>query len=197
MCKSMRKKALDEKKCLYSAMWMYTNRSTPLSHNMPSPYELMYGPKPRILIPSSNHALQSTHADNLDHRTNYTRRNKASTKTEKQVKLTGDLCTPTNLCMCTTPTQEHGTRKYMVEKDGKLHQRTGEHLRPRPVHQETSDRKLHPMTTFTLEPNQFPNLQIRPSTQMTTEPAKPETATQGKAGEPSTHPRSPTRTVRH
>ena len=45
------------------------------------------------------------------------------------------------------------------------------------------------MPTFTLEPNQFPNLQIRPSTPMTQEPVKPETATQGKAGEPSTHPR--------
>ena len=37
-------------------------------HNMPSPYELVYGRKPRILTPSSNHALQSSHADNLDHR---------------------------------------------------------------------------------------------------------------------------------
>ena len=65
-CKSIWKKTLDEKKCPYSAMWMY--RTTPLSHNMPSPYELMYGRKPRILIPSSNHVLQSAHADNLDHR---------------------------------------------------------------------------------------------------------------------------------
>ena len=68
MCKSMLKKALDEKKWPYSAMWMY--RSTPLSHNMPSPYELMYGRKPRILIPiaSNKHTLQSIQADNLDHR---------------------------------------------------------------------------------------------------------------------------------
>ena len=65
-CKSMWKKALDEKKFIYSAMWMF--RTTPLSHNMPSPYELMYGRKPRILIPIRNHALQSTHADNVDHR---------------------------------------------------------------------------------------------------------------------------------
>ena len=68
MCKSMWKKALNEKKWPYSAMWMY--RSTPLSHNMPSPYELMYGRKPRILIPiaSNKHTLQSIQADNLDHR---------------------------------------------------------------------------------------------------------------------------------
>lgn len=44
------------------------------------------------------------------------------------------------------------------------------------------------MPTFTLESNQFPNLQIKPSIRMTQEPVKPETATQGKAGEPSTHP---------
>src|SRR6056300_548091 len=31
-CKSLRKKALDEKSSPYSAMWMY--RTTPLSHNM-------------------------------------------------------------------------------------------------------------------------------------------------------------------
>ena len=44
------------------------------------------------------------------------------------------------------------------------------------------------MPAFTLEPNQFPNLQIKLLTPMTQEPIKPETATQGKAGEPSTHP---------
>ena len=37
-------------------------------HNMPSPYELVNGRKPRILTLSSNHALQSSHADNLDQR---------------------------------------------------------------------------------------------------------------------------------
>ena len=86
------------------------------------------------------------------------------------------------------PNPNSEPRTYIVEKDGKLCQRTREHLRPRPVHQETSDRKLHPMPTFTLEPNQFPNLKIKPSTPITQEPVKPETATQGKAGEPSTHP---------
>ena len=49
--KSMWKKALDERKCPYSAMWMF--RTTPLSHNKPSPYKLMYGRKPGICIPSS------------------------------------------------------------------------------------------------------------------------------------------------
>ena len=44
------------------------------------------------------------------------------------------------------------------------------------------------MPAFTLEPNQFPNLQIKPSTLMNQEPVKPEAATQDKAGEPSTRP---------
>jgi len=34
----------------------------------PHPYHSTHTRNPRILIPSSNHALQSTHADNLDHR---------------------------------------------------------------------------------------------------------------------------------
>ena len=35
---------------------------------MLSPYELVYGRKPRMLTPSGNHALQASHADNLDNR---------------------------------------------------------------------------------------------------------------------------------
>ena len=86
------------------------------------------------------------------------------------------------------PNRNSEPRTYTVEKDGKLYQRTREHLRPRPVHRETSDRKLHPVPTFSLEPDQFPNLQIKSSTPMTQEPVKPEMDTQGKAGEPSSHP---------
>ena len=86
------------------------------------------------------------------------------------------------------PNPNSGPRPDIVEKDGKLYQSTREHLTPGFVHQGTSDRKLHPMPALTIQQNQFPNLQIKPSTPMTQEPVKPETATQDKAGKPSTHP---------
>ena len=84
------------------------------------------------------------------------------------------------------PNPNSEPRPHIVENNGKLHQSTREHLRLGFVHQGTSDRKLHPMPTLTLQQNQFPNLQIKPSTPMTQEPVKPETATQDKAGKPST-----------
>lgn len=150
-CKAMWKKALYEKNCLYSAMWMY--RTTPLSHNIPSPYELMYGRKPRILIPSSNHALQSTHGDNLDHRdmnqlyqekqAEYNKRKLS--QTDRRPLHANELVYVYNTLTKTRdkgkimkiPNPNSEPRTYIVEKDGKWYQRTRKHLRPRPVHQET------------------------------------------------------------
>ena len=77
MCKSMRKKALDENKCLYSGMWMY--RTTPLSHNMPSTYSsLEYWYQVATMLYSQLMQTTST----TETWTNYTRRNKPSTTTE-------------------------------------------------------------------------------------------------------------------
>ena len=45
----------------YTALWMY--RVTPLDNYLPSPYELLYGHKPKTLIPSSKKDLQSRHPD--------------------------------------------------------------------------------------------------------------------------------------
>ena len=144
-CKSMRKKALNERNCPYSAMWMY--RTTPLSYNMPSPYELMYRHKPRILIPSSNHALRSTHADNLNHRDmNQLYQEKQAEHYNRKASQTDRRPLHANKLIYVYNTL---TKTYIGEKDGKLYQTTREHLRPRPLHQETSDRKLHQMPTFT------------------------------------------------
>ncbi|XP_028416744.1 uncharacterized protein K02A2.6-like [Dendronephthya gigantea] len=49
ICKSLWKKALETKQCPYAAVWMY--RITPLDSQLPSPYELLFGRKPRSLLP--------------------------------------------------------------------------------------------------------------------------------------------------
>ena len=62
ICKSLWKKAVESNKCPYTALWMY--RVTPLDNHLPSLYELLYGHKPKSLIPSSKKNLQSRHPDN-------------------------------------------------------------------------------------------------------------------------------------
>ena len=42
-------------------------RTTPLDDHLPSPYELLYGQKPRSPLPTSNLALQSTQPGNDTH----------------------------------------------------------------------------------------------------------------------------------
>lgn len=42
-------------------------RITPLDNNLPSPYKLLYGRKPRSILPSSKGALQSDHPDTGHH----------------------------------------------------------------------------------------------------------------------------------
>ena len=64
-CKSLWKKAVEGSKCPYTAVFMY--RVTPHDNNMPSLYELLFGRKPRTLMPSSKKNLQSRHSDNMNH----------------------------------------------------------------------------------------------------------------------------------
>ncbi|XP_044167190.1 uncharacterized protein K02A2.6-like [Acropora millepora] len=64
--KSLWKKAVANKQCPDTALWMY--RITPLDKDLPSPYELLYGQKPRSPLPTSNLALQSKHPGNTAHK---------------------------------------------------------------------------------------------------------------------------------
>ena len=57
--KALWKKAAENNQCPETALWMY--RITPLDDHLPSPYELLYGRKPRSPLPTSNLALQSRH----------------------------------------------------------------------------------------------------------------------------------------
>ena len=63
--KSLWKKAVANNQCPQTALWIY--RITPLDDHLPSPYELLYRPKPRSPLPTSNLALQSNHPGNTAH----------------------------------------------------------------------------------------------------------------------------------
>lgn len=104
--------------------------------------------KPRILIPSSNHALQSTHADKLNHRdmnqlyqeeqAEYY--NRKASQTDRRPLHANELVYVYNTLTKTRdkgkimkiPNPNREPRMYIIEKDGKLYQRTREHLSPRP-----------------------------------------------------------------
>ena len=60
-CKSTWKKATESKQCPHAALWMY--RITPLDDHLPSPYELLFGRRPKSMLPSSESSLQSQHPD--------------------------------------------------------------------------------------------------------------------------------------
>ena len=64
-CKSLWKKAIESKQCPDTAFGMY--RITPLDDQLPSPYKLLYGRKPRSLLSNSKSALQSKHPYNDEH----------------------------------------------------------------------------------------------------------------------------------
>ena len=51
---------------LSSAMWMH--RITPIDSNTPSPYELLFGRKPRSLLPCSAKTIASQHPDTKRHK---------------------------------------------------------------------------------------------------------------------------------
>ena len=52
-------KAIESKQCHHAALWMY--RITPLDDHLPSPYELLFGRRPKSMLPSSESSLQSQH----------------------------------------------------------------------------------------------------------------------------------------
>ena len=143
-CKSLWKKAIECKQCLDTALWMY--RITPLDDQLPSPYELLYGRKPRSLLPNSKSALQSKHPNNDEHQEANLRKqtrqadyyNRRASR-DKRVLDTSEpvyiwnshkhIWEPGKIFSHPHPNRE--PRTYIVEKNGKLYQRTREHLRPR------------------------------------------------------------------
>ena len=147
--KSLWKKAAENNQCPETALWMY--RITPLDDHLPSPYELLYGRKPRSPLPSSNLALQSRHPANDTHQeANLWKQTKQADfyntrascdkrvlnssepvyvwNTRKHIWEQGRIFSRQN------PHRE--PRTYIVEMNGKLYQRTREHLRPKGTSEE-------------------------------------------------------------
>lgn len=60
-CKTLWKKAKEEGKSLESSLWIY--RITPLDYQTPSPFELLFGRKPKTFMPTSERSLQLKHEE--------------------------------------------------------------------------------------------------------------------------------------
>ena len=58
--KALLNKAQQNKKCLYTALWMY--RPPPPNNDMPSSCELLFSRKPRTMLPTARGRLQSCHS---------------------------------------------------------------------------------------------------------------------------------------
>ena len=143
-CKNLLKKALEENECPYTAIWMY--RTTPLDNNTPSPYELLFGRKPRTNLPSPRQNLKSRHPDNEQHHeANIRRQTKQAEFYNRKVgfgRRSLDNKEPVYVkntlkkvwepgSILQNPDPQGRPRTYWVDIGGKIFQRTREHLKPR------------------------------------------------------------------
>ena len=184
--KSLWKKALEEKSCPYTALWMY--RITPLNSDMPSPYELLHGRKPRSHLPIPRHSLQSSHPENEVHQDV----NKVIQEKQEEFynrKAGPDKPTFNNMdpvwirntlqniwepaTILNRPNPMREPRTYLVEMRGKVYQRTAEHIRPRSSKININE----PVKDTPLMPNLQPPVPVTPNTppatpvkKMTTKP---------------------------
>ena len=143
-CKSLLKKALEKNECPYTALWMY--RTTPLDDQMPSPHELLFGRKPQTTLPSTRSTLKSKHPnDDLHQEANqkrqerqaefYDRKNGSDKKILHNMEPVFVRNTLKNTwqpaIVLNRPQPTERPRTYTVDIQGKIYQRTREHLRPR------------------------------------------------------------------
>ena len=135
---------LESNQSPYTALWMY--RNTPLDSRTPSPYELLFGRKPRTMIPSTKSNMKSKHPENDSHLENNQHRQhkqaefynvKASNDREELENMQPvyvrntlkGIWEPATVLSRPNPIQN--PRTYLIEMQGKVYQRTREHLRPR------------------------------------------------------------------
>ena len=143
-CKSLLRKALEKDEYPYAALWMY--RTTPLDSQIPSPYELLFGRKPQTTLPSTRSALKSKHLyDDLYQEANQKRQEKQAEFYDR--KAGNDKRILNNMepvfvrntlkntwepaIVLNRPNPVASSRTYTVDIQGKVYQRTREHLRPR------------------------------------------------------------------
>lgn len=177
--KCMLKKALESNQSPYTALWMY--RNTPLDNKTPSPYELLFGRKPRTLIPSTKSNMKSKHPENDSHlEANNQRQSKQATfynikagndkdelKNMQPVYVRNtlkEIWEPATVLNRPNPAQN--PRTYLIEMEGKVYRRTREHLKPRLetsiTHKEdannNSDSCLVPISQVPINANQQSSL---------------------------------------
>ena len=143
-CKSLLKKALEKNECPYTALWMY--RTTPLDDQMPSPHELLFGRKPQTTLPSTRSTLKSKHPNgDLHQEANQKRQERQAefydrkTGSDKRILHNMEPVFVRNTLKNTwqpaivlnRPQPTECPRTYTVDIQGKIYQRTREHLRPR------------------------------------------------------------------
>ena len=143
-CKSLLRKALEKNECPYTALWVY--RTTPLGDQIPSPHELMFGRKPQTTLPSSRSTLKSKHPhDDLHQEANQRRQEKQAVFYNRKAgsdqrplnnrepvfvwNALKRIWQPATVLNRPQPTER--PRTYTVDIQGKIYQRTREHLRPR------------------------------------------------------------------
>ena len=143
-CKSLWKKAVEGSKCPYTAVWMC--RVTPLDNNMPSPFELLFGHKPKTLMPTSKKTLQSQHKDSIVHQEgNHLKQQRQAevydkkAGTDKRILNNMEPVYVRNTLkkiwepgvVLNRPNPVREPRTHTVDIKGKVYYRTREHLKPR------------------------------------------------------------------
>ena len=141
-------------------------RITPLDDQLPSPYELLYGRKPRSRLPKSTSALQSKHPNNNEHQeANLRKQTRQADYYKRRAscnKLVLNSSEPVYIWNSHKHIWEPGKifshpnpkfrepRTYIVEKNDKLYKRTREHLRPRGTNkvQPTQIKECHSSPPF-------------------------------------------------
>jgi len=126
------------------SLWIY--RTTPFDEQTPSPHELLFGRKPQTTLPSSRSTLKSKHPDSdLHQEANQRRQEKEAVFYDRKA---GSGKRPLNnrepvfvwnalkriwqpAAVLNRPQPTERPRTYTVDIQGKIYQRTREHLRPR------------------------------------------------------------------
>ena len=138
--KSLWKKGGEDGTSKGSAIWMH--RITPIDSSTPSPYELLFGRKPRQILPSSNRALASQHPNAENHqdanvKRQQTQASQYNRKASKDLRplQPGEpvdvfntikrIWEPANII------RRERDRSYVVRRNGKEYFRTREHIKPR------------------------------------------------------------------
>ena len=133
-------KALDDGQDKATALWMY--RVTPLDDTLPSPYELLFGQKPKLFLPNSgkkdgqpsSEQHQAANQRRQENQAKYYRhgndmRQLWDNETVDIYNTITKLWEPGFIVGQRNPVEE--PRTYVVNKNGKEYYRTREHIRPR------------------------------------------------------------------